>query len=95
VNPALLISVGTLESMLSCDPRSGGSWGAPISRTRRGVAGNSDHTASALALGYRRCHSTIGALSSFRCGLCSCHRLVGYTPETALALAQRLDPELR
>ncbi len=88
---ALLISVGMHESALGCHPRSGGSWGAPISRTRRSVAGTSDHTASALALGFRRCRTTLGALSSFRCGLCRCGRLVGYTPADAMRLAARLE----
>lgn len=89
---ALLLSVAYLESHLGCSPRSGGCWGAPISRTRRGVAGGADRAASALALGYRRCGGTPeGAVSSFRWGRCrvpvGAH---GYGPADVLRLAARV-----
>jgi len=87
----ILLATGMLESALGCDPRSGGSWGAPISRTRRLVAGNSDHTASALALGYERCASWLDALSHFRTGRCSGSPPIGYTPDAAMRLAERLN----
>jgi hypothetical protein len=87
---AILLAVGFRESALGCDPRSGGSWGSPISRTRRSVAGTSDHAASALALGHNRCRSWPSAVSHFRCGMCRCPRLVGYQPEDAIRLAGRI-----
>jgi hypothetical protein len=89
---ALLLSVAYLESHLGCSRGSGGCWGAPISRARRGVAGGADRAASALALGYRRCGGTDeGAVSSFRWGLCrvppGAH---GYGPADVLRLAARV-----
>lgn len=89
---ALLLSVAYLESHLGCSAHSGGCWGAPISRTRRGVAGGPDRAASALALGYRRCGGTDeGAVSSFRWGRCrvpaGAH---GYGPADVLAFAARV-----
>jgi hypothetical protein len=95
VPPALLLAIGMHESALGCDPRAGGSWGAPISRTRRAVAGTSDHAASALALGHSRCRTWLGAVSHFRCGRCRCPPLVGYEPRDAMRLARRIDPGLR
>ena len=89
---ALLLSVAYLESHLGCARGSGGCWGAPISRTRRGVAGGADRAASALALGYRRCGQTDeGAVSSFRWGLCRPPRGAhGYGPADVLAFAARV-----
>ncbi len=88
---ALLLSIAWLESAMACDPRSGGSWGAPIARTRRGVAGNSDHTASALALGHRRCPASwTEATNFFRTGRCHGAPPVGYTAETAMRIANRI-----
>lgn len=89
---ALLLSVAYLESHLGCSARSGGCWGAPISRARRGVAGGADRAASALALGYRRCGQTDeGAVSSFRWGLCRPPRGAhGYGPADVLRLAARV-----
>jgi hypothetical protein len=89
---ALLLSVAYLESHLGCSRGSGGCWGAPISRTRRGVAGGADRAASALALGYRRCGGTPeGAVASFRWGLCrvpaGAH---GYGPADVLRFAARV-----
>ena len=89
---ALLLSVAYLESHLGCSAHSGGCWGAPISRARRGVAGGPDRAASALALGYRRCGGTPeGAVASFRWGRCSvpvgAH---GYGPADVMAFAARV-----
>ena len=66
----LLLAVGYRESHLGCAPRSGGCWGAPASRTRRGSPGRASHAASALALGYRRCGTWAGAVLHFRAGVC-------------------------
>ena len=89
---ALLLSVAYLESHLGCSRGSGGCWGAPISRTRRGVAGGPDRAASALALGYRRCGGTPeGAVSSFRWGLCRVPvGARGYGPATVMRFAARV-----
>ena len=87
----LLLAVAVLESHLGCNPRSGGCWGAPISRNRRGVAGTADHAASALALGLRRCGTDEGAIAHFRWGRChvpaGAH---GYGPQQVLRLAERV-----
>ena len=89
---ALLLSVAYLESHLGCSAHSGGCWGAPISRARRGVAGGPDRAASALALGYRRCGGTPeGAVSSFRWGRCSVPPGArGYGPATVMRFAARV-----
>ena len=89
---ALLLSVAYLESHLGCSRGSGGCWGAPISRARRGVAGGPDRAASALALGYRRCGGTPeGAVSSFRWGLCRVPAGArGYGPADVMRLAARV-----
>lgn len=89
---ALLLSVAYLESHLGCSAHSGGCWGAPISRARRGVAGDADRAASALALGYRRCGGTPeGAVSSFRWGRCSVPPGArGYGPADVLRFAARV-----
>lgn len=70
---ALLLAVGYAESHLGCAPRSGGCWGAPVSRTARHTAGRASHAASALALGHRRCGTWEGALAHFRGGRCTGH----------------------
>ena len=89
---ALLLSVAYLESHLGCSAHSGGCWGAPISRTRRGVAGGADRAASALALGYRRCGGTPeGAIASFRWGLCRVPvGARGYGPADVMRFAARV-----
>lgn len=99
VPPALILSIGYMESIFGCAPGSGGSWGAPQSRYRRDIAGdpdgNANRAASALNLGYRQCRTWFGAISHFRCGRCDCPRLIGYQPRTAFRTAQRLDNSLR
>ena len=89
---ALLLSVAYLESHLGCSRGSGGCWGAPISRARRGVAGGPDRAASALALGYRRCGGTPeGAVASFRWGRCSVPPGArGYGPADVMRFAARV-----
>ena len=89
---ALLLSVAYLESHLGCSRGSGGCWGAPISRARRGVAGGPASAASALALGYRRCGGTPeGAVASFRWGLCRVPvGARGYGPADVMRFAARV-----
>lgn len=91
VPPAVLLGVAMLESHVGCTTgRGNASWGAPISRARRGVAGGARESASALAWGRRRCGSWVGALAHYRCGLCRpCPRLVGYTDAFAAAFIRR------
>jgi len=93
---AMLLAVAVLESHLGCAPRSGGCWGAPVSRTRRQTAGRADHAASALALGLRRCHSDEGAIAHFRWGRCrvpaGAH---GYGPAQVLRLAERVAGRMK
>ena len=91
---AMLLAVAVLESHLGCAPRSGGCWGAPVSRTRRQTAGRADHAASALALGLRRCHSDEGAVSHFRWGVCHRAAHAGYGPDDVLRLAARVADTL-
>ncbi len=92
---SVLLVTSFNETHLTCDRGEGNGWGAPASRTRRHTAGTSDNHASALALGYRRCHSWLGAISSYRCGNCMCRRLVGYTPEGAMRRVRQIDPGVR
>lgn len=87
----LVLAVGYLETHLGCARGSGGCWGAPVSRRRRAVAGTHLHSARALAWGRRRCGSWHGAVSHYRCGLCSCRSLRGYGAGEALALARRME----
>lgn len=91
VPPALLVAVGYLESGFGTHPRSGGSWGAPRDRRHRHIAGGPNQEASALALGFRRCGNWRSALHHFRCGMCRCPRVVGYTPDDAFRLADRIS----
>lgn len=86
----VLLTVAYLESHLGCANGSGGCWGAPINRSHRNQAGGSDQAAAALAWGYARCGSDLGAISHFRCGLCTCRRLRGYTPAQAINLLTRI-----
>lgn len=88
----VLLVVAYLESHVGCAPGSGGCWGAPISPTRRGTAGNSNHAAAALAWGYRRCHTDLGAIAHFRYGRCAtpARHGPGYTPEAAMRLVERV-----
>lgn len=68
----VLIVTGWMESHMGCAPASGGCWGAPIDPQHRHTAGTPNHAAVALATSYRVCHSWEGAVSRFRCGLCTC-----------------------
>ena len=91
---ATLLAVAVLESHLGCAPRSGGCWGAPVSRTRRQTAGRADHAASALALGFRRCGSWPGAVSHFRWGRCARGGHAGYGPDDVWRVGLRVEGAL-
>ena len=90
----VLLAVAVLESHLGCAPRSGGCWGAPVSRTRRQTAGRADHAASALALGFRRCGSWPGAVSHFRFGVCARGAHAGYGPDDVWRVRARVEGAL-
>ena len=88
---AMLMSVAFLESHLGCNPRSGGCWGAPIDRDHRHTAGRAEQTASALALGVRRCGTDERAINHFRWGTCRrTRRAHGYGPESVFRVAERV-----
>jgi len=70
VPAGLMMVVAFNETHLGCDAREGGNWGAPISATRRHVAGTPLQAARILANGHRHCGSWRGAVSFFRTGLC-------------------------
>lgn len=87
IPPAVMLVVAYLESHYGCHPNSGGCWGAPIDMQHRLTAGTPNHAAVALhtgfygegrvdrngnPTGFRGCHTWLGAVSRFRCGLCSC-----------------------
>lgn len=76
----VMMSVGFSETHLGCDINEGGNWGAPISRHQRHTAGTPNHAAAALRRSYEVCGNWTGAISRFRCGLCSCPgRTASYT----------------
>lgn len=90
VPPAVFLVVGFLESHWGTARGSGGSWGSPISRRHRAVAGGPEHTARDLATSYRLCgRDWSRALARYRTGLCTGTPRVGYTPATALRLVER------
>jgi hypothetical protein len=70
VPPAVLLTVGFLETHNGCDQGEGGNWGAPISPTQRHTAGSPRQAAVALQHGFERCGSWVGAISRFRSGSC-------------------------
>ena len=93
VPPAVLLLVGFFESHLGCDPRSGGCWGSPVDNRHRNIAGTPRRAADDLATSYRVCHTWVGAVSRYRCGLCRCRSSVlhgGYSAEYLMRQVQRL-----
>ena len=95
---AVILAVGFLESHLGCDPASGGSWGSPINRGHRLVAGSPLRAAEDLATSFRVCRkvSWEAAVSRFRCGLCRCRLPMvqnGYTPAYTMQLVRRMETQ--
>lgn len=86
----VLLAVGLLETHLGCDAGEGGGWGAPIDRRHRHAAGGPEHAARALAWGFRRCGDWEAAVAHYRCGLCRCPPLRGYSAPTAMRIARRV-----
>jgi hypothetical protein len=95
VPASVLLTTAFLETHIGCDAGEGGGLGAPASRTRRHVAGGWEQHGSALRLGFVRCRSWRGAISHYRIGRCRGRVPRGYTAETALHIAARVDPGLR
>lgn len=91
VPAAIMLSVGFLETHLGCDRNEGGNWGAPISPTRRHVAGAPRQAAVALQHGFERCGSWVGAISRFRSGRCRIPRSMASYPRTALSIMNRIS----
>lgn len=91
VRPSVLLVVGFRESMFGCDPRSGGSWGSPRDRRHRHISGGPEAAARDLTSAYRVCGDWVRALRRYRCGTCWCRPRVGYLPEDAWRMAQRIE----
>lgn len=71
VRPAYFISIAFVETHLGCDRGAGGNWGAPISATRRHVAGTHMHAARLASRSLEVCHDELSAARRFRTGLCN------------------------
>lgn len=91
VPAAIILSVGFLETHLGCDINEGGNWGAPISTTRRHVAGTPRQAAVALQHGFERCGSWVGAISRFRSGRCRIPTSMSNYPRTAIRIMTRIS----
>jgi len=91
VPPAVLLTVGFIETHLGCDIGEGGNWGAPISPQRRHVAGTPRQAAVALQHGFERCGSWMGAIARFRSGRCAIPPNMRHYPQTATWLMTRMS----
>jgi hypothetical protein len=86
----LLLVTGQFESHLGQESDSGGSWGSPVSRFRRHVAGGAWHTARDLAASLRVCGTYERALYRYRSGRCAPHRIRGYQVATVMWTVRRI-----
>lgn len=91
VPAAIMLSVGFLETHLGCDIGEGGNWGAPISASRRHVAGTPEQAAIVLERSYQVCHTWVGAISRFRSGLCRIPEHMNHYPMNALSIMTRIS----
>lgn len=89
----VMMSVGFHETHLGCDINEGGNWGAPISRNQRHTAGTPNHAAAALRRSYEVCGNWTGAISRFRCGLCSCPGSTSTYAPRVVALMRRVSAQ--
>lgn len=72
VRPAYFIAIAFIETHLGCDRGAGGNWGAPISATRRHVAGTHMHAARLASRSLEVCRGDeLSAARRFRTGLCN------------------------
>jgi len=105
IRPALLVAIAFSETHLGCDRDEGGNWGAPISPTRRHVAGTHLHAARILSRSLEVCHGDeLSAARRFRTGLChplrqSSSAVVGRVGEAygrrVLRMAARIEAQVR
>lgn len=105
IRPALLVAIAFQETHLGCDRNEGGNWGAPISSTRRHVAGTHMHAARILFRSLEVCRGDeLSAARRFRTGLCnplrqSSSAVVGRVGEAygrrVLRMAARLEAQVR
>lgn len=86
----MFATVGFLETHLGCDINEGGNWGAPISATRRHVAGTPMQAAGVLWRSYERCHTWEGAMRRFRTGLCHPTTTGTHYSRVGMRIANRL-----
>lgn len=92
VPPALLMSVGFLETGLGFDSGEGGCWGSPIDRRHRHTTGGPIAAARDLAHSYVICGGDwMPALHRYRVGLCNGHERIGYTADQAMRLRWRIE----
>jgi hypothetical protein len=91
VPPAVLLTVGFLETHLGTDANEGGGWGAPINRHHRHVAGTSDSAARILARSLEVCGTWERAIARFRSGLCVAPLSMRRYVRTALQLVARIS----
>ena len=104
VRPAYFISIAFIETHLGCDRGAGGNWGAPISATRRHVAGTHMHAARLASRSLEVCRGDeLSAARRFRTGLCnplrqSSSAVVGRVGEAygrrVLRMAARLEAQV-
>lgn len=105
IRASLLVAIAFQETHLGCDRNEGGNWGAPISPTRRHVAGTHLHAARILSRSMEVCHGDeLSAARRFRTGLCDPRRqsssaLVGRVGEAygrrVLRMAARIEAQVR
>lgn len=86
----VLTAVGFMETHLGCDQGEGGNWGAPISATRRHVAGTPMQAATILWHSYEVCGTWEGATRRFRTGLCRNTMVGSPYSRRAMSVASRL-----
>jgi len=86
----VLTAVGFMETHLGCDQGEGGNWGAPISATRRHIAGTPMQAATILWHSYQVCGTWEGAARRFRTGLCRPTTTGAPYAQRAINVANRL-----
>ncbi len=91
INPAVLVSVGFLETHLGCDRGEGGGWGAPVNRHHRHTAGTPQQAALILWRSFEACGSWDGAARRFRTGSCGRTRIGSAYSQQAIRISHQLE----